>query len=249
MPVELLLLLQCFYLSLFVLLMARAAVNEFGGDSNDGIFFMVACVLPSMLSLFVVVPPQLKTLVFLISCAQTNVEIKEETTEFQELMLADFRAQVKEKMKEMERDLVGTEKRPGVVGRLGKEVKKGTMTKAQADAEIANAFAFLGDETDEERIKDEMAWPELKAKLLAGERVPLPPRPAAMMMFWNLDDDHGGDINLEELKEGMERNGIEMREGQGEVLLRCVDNSGDGLIDFDEFCEVALFAADDDEEE
>jgi Ca2+-binding EF-hand superfamily protein len=238
-----LLLLQCFYLSLFVLLMARAAIVEFGGDSPDGIFFLFACVLPSFLSLFVISPAELKSLIFLLACAQTNLGIKHETEEFQETMLADFRAKVKVTISAMEKNLIGTHLKPGLIDRLEKANEAGRITKDAMASEIQNAFAFLG-EDDEEQIKAEMSWPELKAKLMNNERTKLPPRAAAMMLFWNLDDDHGGEISLDELKEGCQANGIKVRVGQGEVLLRCVDNSGDGLIDFDEFCEVALFEDD-----
>lgn len=243
MSVGLLLLLQCFYLSLFVLLMGRASAQEFGGDSPDGTIFMILCLLPSLLSLFVVAPPTLKTLIFLLAVCQTNFEIKEEVEEFQELMIADFRAQVKAKIQEMERALVGGKKSASRMESLRSDMEKGKLTNAGYETGVAQAFAFLdGDEKD---VEEEKAWPEIKERLLAGEKFKLPPRAAAMLLFFELDDDNSGSIDGRELKGAMHEQGIEMRDGQDAVLLRCVDESGDGEIDFDEFCEVALFEEDD----
>lgn len=171
-PTELILLLQCFYMSLFGLLMWRVAYHV----SPDIAFgYCIFTILPSLLTLFVVGPLELQTLVFLGAVAQTNEKIMEEVQEFQELMLSDFRTKIRVKMAEIQM-----------------------------------------------RSKEKMTDKQL-----------------AQILFDELDEDKGGSVDGDELEAALSDIGIELREGQIGVLLRCVDEDGSGEIEFEEFYEVA----------
>merc|ERR1719278_893800 len=54
-------------------------------------------------------------------------------------------------------------------------------------------------------------------------------------MFDILDDDHSGEMNVEELSNTMRYLGLKMTEQEVENILKEFDDDGSGLIEFEEF--------------
>lgn len=90
---ELITMVQCFYLGLLLLLNARTAYTNYAPPF--GFLFMVAMFVPVFANLFIIYPAQLKTIAFLSALTNVNNHLKHEVEEYQHGMLVDFHHKVK----------------------------------------------------------------------------------------------------------------------------------------------------------
>jgi len=94
---ELVVIVQCFYLGLLMLLNGRAAYSHF--PPPYGLLFLLVMFVPIVINLFVCFPAQIKAIAFLSAITEVDAHIKHEVEEYQHTMLIDFQHKVKSWLK------------------------------------------------------------------------------------------------------------------------------------------------------
>lgn len=85
---EFVVIVQCFYLGLLMLLNGRTAYQNF--PSPWGVLFMLVMFLPPVINMLVVFPAEIKSIAFLSAITRMSEEIKEKVTVHQRHMVHDF---------------------------------------------------------------------------------------------------------------------------------------------------------------
>lgn len=91
---ELIVMVQCFYLGLLFILNARAAYHYF--PPPYGLLFLMVMFVPIAINLFVCFPTQIKSIAFLSAITEVDKHLVHEVNEYQHSMLIDFHHKVKQ---------------------------------------------------------------------------------------------------------------------------------------------------------
>uniref|UniRef100_UPI00358F2030 calhepatin-like n=1 Tax=Myxine glutinosa TaxID=7769 RepID=UPI00358F2030 len=67
------------------------------------------------------------------------------------------------------------------------------------------------------------------------ESCPKPTEAQLKKIFETLDDDKSGKICVKELKRGFEAAGVSVTDTEMKEIIKCIDKSGDGQVDWPEF--------------